>query len=143
MKKALKMYPDTKSLVFAGGVSANQTLRFAAKKEFGRRAFDASILRHSADASSQNYEQSLESASSQDWHRRSSTNETDCCNSDDCESRTSQNTSSKALPLFFPPLSFSGDNAAMVALAAAHEIATGVEPSDPYKISILPRSAIN
>ena len=82
LKKALKLYPDTKSIVFAGGVSANQYLRSHAESSFN-------------------------------------------------------------LPVFFPPLTFSGDNAAMVALAAAHEIATGVEPTDPYKISILPRSAIN
>lgn len=82
LKKALKLYPDTKSIVFAGGVSANQYLRSHAESSFN-------------------------------------------------------------LPVFFPPLTFSGDNAAMVALAAAHEIATGVEPTNPYKISILPRSTIN
>ena len=32
LKMALKMYPDVKSVVFAGGVSANQALRMAAEK---------------------------------------------------------------------------------------------------------------
>ena len=44
---------------------------------------------------------------------------------------------------YFPAPKFSGDNGAMVAAAAFFEIQSGVAPTDPYKLNILPRSAIN
>jgi N6-L-threonylcarbamoyladenine synthase len=81
LEKAYEMYPETKSFVVAGGVSANQALR----------------------------EESI-----------------------------------KRLPnVFFPEPKFSGDNGAMVAAAAYFEIKSGVAPTDPYKLNIMPRSAIN
>ena len=75
---AYRQHPDTKSIVFAGGVSANKALRKAAS----------------------------------------------------------------AKNVFFPKPKFSGDNAAMVAIAAKYEIESGVKPTDPYKLDISPRSAI-
>lgn len=45
--------------------------------------------------------------------------------------------------IYFPAPKFSGDNGAMVAAAAFFEIQSGVTPTDPYKLNILPRSAIN
>ena len=78
---ALKKYPDTKSIVFAGGVSANGLLRKTVENSFS--------------------------------------------------------------PTFFPSPSLSGDNAAMVAAACYFEIESGVKPTDPYSLNILPRSAIN
>ena len=45
--------------------------------------------------------------------------------------------------IYFPAPTFSGDNGAMVAAAAFFEIQSGVAPTDPYKLNILPRSAIN
>ena len=42
-----------------------------------------------------------------------------------------------------PPLEFSGDNAAMVGAAAFYEIASGVQPTDPYTLNILPRKDIS
>ena len=45
--------------------------------------------------------------------------------------------------IYFPAPKFSGDNGAMVAAAAFFEIQSGVAPTDPYKLNILPRSAIN
>lgn len=44
--------------------------------------------------------------------------------------------------VLFPEKSLSGDNAAMVTSAAFFEIQSGVQPSDPYKLNILPRSPI-
>ena len=79
LKKALKLYPDTKSIVIAGGVSANQRLR--------KKLNDISV--------------------------------------------------------FFPEPQFSGDNAAMVGAACFYEIKKGVKPTDPFKLNILPRSAIS
>ena len=74
-------HPDAKSIVFAGGVSANKALREAAH------------------------------------HKRAK--------------------------LFFPLPQFSGDNAAMVAMAAYYEIKSGVQPTDPYSLDISPRSVIS
>ena len=44
---------------------------------------------------------------------------------------------------FFPLPKFSGDNGAMVAAACYFEIQSGVAPTDPYSLNILPRSAIS
>lgn len=44
--------------------------------------------------------------------------------------------------IFFPSPEFSGDNAAMVAMAAYWEIKSGVSPTDPYKLTLAPRSLL-
>ena len=44
--------------------------------------------------------------------------------------------------VFLPEPKFSGDNGAMVAAAAYFETKSGVEPTDPYKLNIMPRSEI-
>ncbi len=82
LEKALAKYPDTKSIVIAGGVSANERLRECATAKF-------------------------------------------------------------APNIFFPEPKFSGDNAAMVGAATFYEIASGVNPTDPYKLNILPRKDIS
>lgn len=82
LQKALKQYPDTKAIVFAGGVSANERLQEKAKQTF-----------------------------------------------------TTPN-------VFFPKKRFCGDNGAMVGSATFYEIASGIKPTDPYKLDILPRSNI-
>ena len=76
-------YPDVKSIVFAGGVSANEALR----------------------------KQALEVCSTSN--------------------------------VYFPAPKFSGDNAAMVAMACYYEIKSGVQPTDPYKLDISPRSVLS
>ena len=83
LKKAQKLHPEIKSVVFAGGVSANQLLRTSAVTTF------------------------------------------------------------KNLPVFFPPLSLSSDNAAMVGASAFFEIQSGVAPTDPLSLNIYPRSDIS
>lgn len=80
LKLAYKKYPDTKSIVFAGGVSANDCLR--------------------------------------------------------------EKTSQIFQDAFFPAKHFSGDNAAMVGAAAFYEIGSGIEPTNPKSLNILPRSVI-
>ena len=44
---------------------------------------------------------------------------------------------------FFPEPNFSGDNAAMVGAAAYYEIKTGKKPTNPYHLTLLPRSEIH
>lgn len=84
LEKAVKKYPDVKSIVIAGGVSANEQLRWKSQK------FSTKI----------------------------------------------------GLPIYFPAKNFSGDNAAMVGIAAFYEISSKVKPTNPYKLNILPRSEI-
>lgn len=96
LKLALAKHPETKSLVVAGGVSANQVLRQKIHTAF--------------NAISQN------------------TNTTKA--------------PTENLSIFFPTLKYTGDNAAMVAAAAYFEIISGVQPTDPYKLNILPRTPI-
>ena len=90
LQKAYEKYPDIKSIVFAGGVSANQCLREKTLRLDSNRHFSAFKKAH----------------------------------------------------IFFPDSSFAGDNAAMVGAATFYEIASGVEPTDPKTLDILPRSTI-
>ena len=110
---ALHQYPDTKSIVFAGGVSANQRLREKTQLSQG-------------DATGGEANESLAVIAARDEQ-----------NGD--RKRASSQSKTK---LYFPPLSFSGDNAAMVAMACAYEIKSGIKPSDPYKITLAPRKEI-
>ena len=84
LQLALDSHADVKNIVIAGGVSANQHLRWKSQK-FSTK---------------------------------------------------------NGVKVFFPEPQFSGDNAAMVAIAAFYEIASGVKPTDPYKLDISPRSSI-
>lgn len=99
LEDARNLYPDTKSFIVAGGVSANELLRKEAKKRFAPSPVDPV----------QGYPIA----------------------------------SGKYPNVFFPEQKFSGDNGAMVAAAAFYEIQSGVQLTDPYKLNILPRSAIN
>jgi len=83
VRKAVRERGEVKSVVLAGGVSANQALREAAKE--------------------------LER---------------------------------EGMRIYVPEKQYSGDNAAMVAEAARFEIQAGVEPTDPRKLNISPRSVI-
>jgi N6-L-threonylcarbamoyladenine synthase len=80
LERAYEMYPETKSFVVAGGVSANELLRAESEKRLNN--------------------------------------------------------------VFFPERKFSGDNGAMVGAAAYFEIKSGVAPTDPYTLNIMPRSEI-
>jgi len=83
LKKAVRERAGVKTVVLAGGVSANERLRQTAKR--------------------------LER---------------------------------EGVSVCFPEKKYAGDNAAMVAEAARFEIMAGVEPTDPYKLNISPRSVI-
>ncbi len=88
VKIALRGHQEVKSLVIAGGVSANAVLRQEAVESL-QKAFQGKIK------------------------------------------------------VYFPDLKFAGDNAAMVGAAAYFEIVSGVEPTNPYTLSIAPRTAIS
>ena len=117
LKKALTLYPDTKSIVIAGGVSVNQTLRKKIKLSFGGT----------------NPIPSNSATSIPD--ERASAPAYDVPEFDGVTTKDNF--------VFFPGIKFSGDNAAMVGAACFYEIKKGVKPTDPFKLNILPRSAIN
>lgn len=104
---ALEQHPNTKSIVFAGGVSANKALR------------ERAILTFSSHCAG--YGRAI-AAEPRDDGREDSGDE--------------------KLKLSFPPIKFSGDNAAMVAEAAYWEIKTGAKPTNPYKLTLAPRSIL-
>ncbi|MDO4746741.1 MAG: tRNA (adenosine(37)-N6)-threonylcarbamoyltransferase complex transferase subunit TsaD [Candidatus Saccharibacteria bacterium] len=85
MKLAIEQHPDVKSVVVAGGVSANEKLRKRVSEVF---SFDNGVS------------------------------------------------------VYFPALSLSGDNGAMVGAACYYEIQSGVKPVDPYKLNIYPRVSV-
>lgn len=93
LEMALEAHPEARTVVFAGGVSANKVLR----EEAARRLLGGS------------------------------------------EGHSTRGD----LNVFFPEPKFSGDNAAMVGVAAYFEILAGVQPTDPYKLNIAPRTAIS
>lgn len=99
LKMALRAHPEAKSLVFAGGVSANKVLREKALKTF-QNGPEGGSAGSGAGASEFSRE------------------------------------------VYFPELRFAGDNGAMVGAAAYFEAVSGVEPTDPYSLSIAPRTAI-
>ncbi len=88
LKMALEAHRSVKTVVFAGGVSANKVLR--------ERATEA-----------------LSGASGGNF-----------------------------VEVFFPDPKLAGDNGAMVGAAAYFEMQAGVKPTDPYSLSIAPRTAI-
>ena len=48
----------------------------------------------------------------------------------------------RGIEVFFPVISLSGDNGAMVAGAVYYEIQSGVKPTNPYTLNIYPRISI-
>ena len=112
LQTATEKYPDVKSIVIAGGVSANARLRQAA------------MLVNFAGSLRQRAARIGLTPATAGWQpgARKITSER---------------------PVFFPPLEFAGDNAAMVGAAAFYEIASGVQPTNPYQLNILPRKDIS
>lgn len=113
---AREKYPEAKSLVIAGGVSANQKLR----EETANLA------------KSENMPKVISEGHPQLLRGRSEESRED-----------GRDERPEEITLAFPQLKFSGDNAAMVGAAAYFEIKSGVEPTDPYSLNIAPRSPIN
>jgi len=134
---ALEKYHDVNTVVFAGGVSANENLRKSAREFFC--SISCPNTQTPAVKTTTNHRAESEVTSSAKCR-------TERCSFDDCESRTRTKIELKNKPeikVFFPEKHFSGDNAAMVAMAAYYEIKSGVKPTDPYSLDISPRSDIS
>ena len=118
LKTALAKYPDVSSVVFAGGVSANQELRRAVTLQFG--GFGALAARSPLGTRERSEELAREPRGDESERR-----DPEC-----------------GVTAYFPEPKFSGDNGAMVASAAYYEILSGVQPADPYSLDIYPRISI-
>ena len=118
LKTALAKYPDVSSIVFAGGVSANQELRRAVTLQFG--GFRSAATRSPLGTHERSEELARDSRGNESERR-----DPEC-----------------SVTAYFPEPKFSGDNGAMVASAAYYEILSGVQPADPYSLDIYPRISI-
>ena len=128
---ATKLYPAN-SILFAGGVSANQELRknadMALETEHGEPSKKVSDSPDFYNTSR------VVKMLPREYYPRS--------DSKVISASTPRETLEKKL-VFFPDPKFSGDNGAMVAAAAYFEIQDGKQPTDPYKLNIYPRIEIN
>lgn len=118
IKLALGKYPETKSVVLAGGVSANQEL----KRLFTKKTKAEYGLSYGAD-SDYNMGSAPERATS-------------------AKQKTDASDQIEKLGLYFPIMNLAGDNGAMVAAACYYEIRSSVRQIDPYKLNIYPRIPI-
>ena len=138
MMMATTQYPDVRSMVVAGGVSANEELR----KKFETVFSSAGLEFLSTSYAGTRAEPPLRGEPVRSVDQRSYLR---------CRNRRVKNSNhvmlqkkqSQDLLLFFPAPSLSGDNGAMVAAAAYYEIQSGVEPTDPYSLNIYPRVEIS
>lgn len=130
LEMALERYPDAKSIVVAGGVSANEELR----KRFGIVFSSAGLEFLSTSYAGEPREPSLRDEPLGRVRNRRVKNTK--------QNFTLQKKQFPNLSLFFPAPKLSGDNGAMVAAAAYYEIQSGVKPTDPYSLNIYPRVSI-
>lgn len=119
LKMAFEEFPDTKSVVFAGGVSANGLLR--------KMALEAAQKPLAQAESQKCYDVACFAENGLGGLLRGA----------------SEGFLGSDVDVYFPEPKYAGDNAAMVGAAACFEIKTGAEPTDPYKLSIAPRRKIN
>lgn len=132
LQMALEQYSDTKSIVVAGGVSANESLRKRASEiVFSSAGLENSGTSYAGQPGEPPATQANLSVSSGIYVPEFS----------------NQTFSFKKKPfsdarIFFPLPSLSGDNGAMVAAACYFEIQSGVKPVDPYELNIYPRISI-
>ena len=135
LEMALTEHPEVKSVVLAGGVSANEELRerILAEPVFS----DAGLGFSSTSYAGRSGEPSLrdEPLGAGRNIRALNPNQT-------FMHPRKTGLAARSRSVFFPLPSLSGDNGAMVAAAAHYEIESGVEPTDPYALNIYPRVSI-
>ena len=132
LKMALSQYPDVRSIVVAGGVSANQELRaLISGLTFSSAGLENSGTSYAGQQGEPPATQANLSVSSGIYVPEFS-------------NQTVMPTKklSPDIGTFFPGLPLAGDNGAMVAAACYFEIQSGVEPVDPYRVNIYPRISI-
>ena len=133
LEMALDEHPEVKSVVFAGGVSANEILR--------KRASETILSGSGLEFSSTSYAGQPAEPSLRDEPVGDVRN-IRVENSNRNTTPKEQSSDASSPKCFFPAPSLSGDNGAMVAAAAYFEISSGVEPTDPYSLNIYPRISV-
>ena len=123
LREAVKLHPEVKSVVLAGGVSANQMLRSEVESKFFSSVTRGEKLPETRSEAIKFNEDNFSPAALRLY--------------------SSKNSDSTSIITYFPAPSLSGDNGAMVAAAAYYEIQAGVEPTDPYSLNIYPRIEID
>jgi N6-L-threonylcarbamoyladenine synthase len=113
LEQALKQNPETKSILLAGGVSANQLLR----SELEKRFLGSRLLNPQATAAG-DFSLGAE------------------------KSRAKGGDKNSSLQIFVPDIKLSTDNAAMVGAAAYFEITNGALAADPYNLEISPTGSL-
>ena len=116
MRMALRMHPEVRSVVLAGGVSANQKLRgmMAEAVEEMRKERGAEVGRAAAAAGEERKANGGMTAAAGE----------------------------AGLELYEPEAKYAGDNAAMVGAAAVYSLWAGAKPVDGYDLEIAPRREI-
>ena len=124
LELAVEKYPETRSVVVAGGVSSNKELR----SEITSFVRGLELEKSHTLGSRENRPtgEPLGAVRNIDF------------------SNSNQNIilSKETISLFFPAVELSGDNGAMVGAAAFYEILSGVKPTDPYSLNIYPRVSV-
>ena len=135
LKMALEEYPEVRSVVFAGGVSANETLRerVLAEPIFSDAGLKKSRTSYAGQPAEPPASRANLSVSSGIYVRDFSNH---------FMHPKKQVSATLSRSVHFPAPSLSGDNGAMVAAACYYEIQSGVEPTDPYRLNIYPRVSI-
>lgn len=136
LEMALKVHSEAKTVVLAGGVSANKVLR---EKALERLILSEKGAYNGQGCCSQNAPQrgGILTRNSPKYCQLQAPFSLENSLSSDFEPVRSQE-----IQVFFPDLKLAGDNAAMVGAAAYFEIISGVEPTDPYSLDIMPRVGI-
>ena len=129
LQLALRQHPDARSLVLAGGVSANEMLRETIMSQFGG-------LRSAAARSPLGTRERSEELAREPHGARPLGRELPKANGRERRDPKCD------IVVSFPASRLSGDNGAMVAAAAYYEIKSGVHPTDPYSLNIYPRISI-
>ncbi len=112
MQIALRGHPEARSVVFAGGVSANKVLREKALRG-AKNGLKHELFERGGDK-----------------------------NGEVAGDEAGGGIFGSEVEVFFPEAKYTGDNAAMVGVAAYYEIMSGVGPADPYDLNIMPRVPI-
>ena len=134
---ALSEYRDIKSIVFAGGVSANKELRKIVTDE-SNGSFELNKENPRVFRDDLKGEQSMAGATRSALRANISVVEKNTTGF----SQAKKTPFDSSIKVYFPAPKFSGDNAAMVAMAAYWEIKSGISPTDPYKLTLAPRSLL-
>lgn len=133
LEMALRAHPEAKTVVLAGGVSANKVLREKVVRRLNLGG-EGTCDRQGCCSQNAPLRGGILTRNSPKHCLSQAPLST--------QFHLSESFSLRNLQIFFPDVKLAGDNAAMVGAAAYFEIISGVEPTDPYSLDIMPRVGI-